>query len=192
MLKIMKLINSKNAFLLSLTFASILIFLLSLYSFAQQYQKGDLYMDETNYKKKNLKNIITEEQYHVTIDNGTEPPFRNAYWDNKKEGIYVDVISGEPLFISKNKFNSDTGWPSFTKPIDKEHIIEKADRTLGMSRTEVRSRKSNAHLGHVFNDGPTPTGQRYCINSAALRFIPADKLDQEGYTKYLELFNEGN
>ena len=188
----MKLINSKNTFLLSSAFAVILIFLLSLYAFAQQYQKGALYMDETNSKNKDLKNILTEEQYHVTIDNGTEPPFRNAYWNNKEEGIYVDVISGEPLFISKNKFNSGTGWPSFTKPIDKDHIIEKIDKKLGMYRTEVRSKKSNAHLGHVFNDGPAPTGQRYCINSAALRFIPADKLDQEGYTKYQELFNENN
>ena len=188
----MKLINYKNTFLLPLTFAAILIFLLSLYAFAQLNQKGDLYVDETNYKNKNLKNILTEEQYHVTIDNGTEPPFKNAYWDNKQEGIYVDVVSGEPLFISRNKFNSGTGWPSFTKPIDKNHIIEKVDRTLGMSRTEVRSKKSNAHLGHVFDDGPAPTGHRYCINSAALRFIPADKMDQEGYTKYLELFKENN
>jgi methionine-R-sulfoxide reductase len=188
----MKYLNPKKTFLLSLSFASILILLLSLYTYAQLYQKGDLYMGKTNIKKKNLENILTEEQYHVTIDNGTEPPFRNAYWDNKKEGIYVDVISGEALFISKNKFNSGTGWPSFTKPIDKEHIIEKVDRALGMSRTEVRSKKSNAHLGHVFNDGPAPTGQRYCINSAALRFIPVDKMDQEGYTKYQELFNEGN
>jgi methionine-R-sulfoxide reductase len=188
----MKLINSKNTFLLSSAFAVILIFLLSLYAFAQLYQKGDFHMDETSSKNKSLKNILTEEQYHVTIDNGTEPPFKNAYWDNKQEGIYVDVISGEPLFISKNKFNSGSGWPSFTKPIDKDHIIEKVDRTLGMSRTEVRSKKSNAHLGHVFDDGPAPTGQRYCINSAALRFIPADKMDQEGYTKHLELFNEDN
>jgi methionine-R-sulfoxide reductase len=188
----MKLINSKNTFLLSSAFAVTLIFLLSLYAFAQQYQKGALYMDETNSKKKDLKNVLTEEQYNVTIDNGTEPPFRNAYWNNKEEGIYVDVISGEPLFISKNKFNSGTGWPSFTKPIDKDHIIEKVDRTLGMYRTEVRSKKSNAHLGHVFNDGPAPTGQRYCINSAALRFIPVDKMDQEGYTEYQELFNEDN
>ena len=163
---------------------------MSLYAFAQQYQKGALDMDEKNSKNKDLKNILTEEQYHATIDNGTEPPFRNAYWNNKEEGIYVDVISGEPLFISKNKFNSGPGWPSFTKPIDKDHIIEKIDEKLGMYRTEVRSKKSNAHLGHVFNDGPAPTGQRYCINSAALRFIPADKMAQEGYTKYQDLFND--
>ncbi len=187
----MKLINSKNTFLLSSTISAILIFSLPLYTYAQMFQKGDLTMDETNSKNKGLKNILTEEQYHVTIDNGTEPPFKNAYWDNKQEGIYVDVISGEPLFISKNKFNSGTGWPSFTKPIDKNHIIEKVDRTLGIPRTEVRSKKSNAHLGHVFDDGPAPTGQRYCINSAALRFIPTDKMDQEEYAKYKELFNEG-
>ena len=168
----------------------IFIVIIAAFTFAQINRKGNPVMDSSDSKKRELKNLLTKEQYHVTIDNGTEPPFRNAYWDNKQEGIYVDVISGEPLFISKNKFNSGTGWPSFTKPIDRDHIIEKADRTLGMSRTEVRSKKSNAHLGHVFNDGPAPTGQRYCINSAALRFIPTDKMDQEGYTKYLELFNE--
>ena len=183
---------NKKTLLFSLYFAPIFILLVSLYAFAQLYQNGDFPMDEENLKKLDLKKTLTKEQYHVTIDNGTEPPFRNAYWNNKEEGIYVDVISGEPLFISKHKFNSGTGWPSFTKPIDKDHIIEKVDRSLGMPRTEVRSKKSNAHLGHVFNDGPAPTGQRYCINSAALRFIPVDKMDQEGYTKYLELFNEEN
>ena len=170
----------------------IFIVIIAAFTFAQINGKGNPVMDSSNSKKKELKNLLTKEQYHVTIDNGTEPSFRNAYWDNKQEGIYVDVISGEPLFISKNKFNSGTGWPSFTKPIDKDHIIEKVDRTLGMPRTEVRSKKSNSHLGHVFDDGPAPTGQRYCINSAALRFIPADKMDQEGYTQYLELFIEDN
>ena len=170
----------------------IFFIIITAFTFAQINGKGNPVMDSSDSKKKELKNLLTEEQYHVTIDNGTEPPFRNAYWNNKKEGIYVDVISGEPLFISKNKFNSGTGWPSFTKPVNKDYIIEKVDRTLGMPRTEVRSKKSNAHLGHVFNDGPAPTGQRYCINSAALRFIPVDKLDQEGYTEYQELFNEDN
>ncbi len=124
----------------------------------------------------------------MAVDNGTEPPFRNAYWDNKQEGIYVDVISGDPLFISSDKFHSGTGWPSFTRPIKKDNIIEKKDNTHGMIRTEVRSKNSNAHLGHVFTDGPAPTGQRYCVNSASLRFIPADKLKEEGYANYSELF----
>jgi methionine-R-sulfoxide reductase len=186
----MKIYNKKNFSITTITTAFILIGIIVAYAFAQLNWKGNPDMNNTDSKKNELKNLLTEEQYHVTIDNGTEPPFKNAYWDNKQEGIYVDVISGEPLFISKNKFNSGTGWPSFSKPIDKNNIIEKVDRTLGMPRTEVRSKKSNAHLGHVFDDGPAPTGQRYCINSAALRFIPADKIDQEGYTKYLELFNE--
>ena len=181
-----------NALLKAIIVLFIFIVLIAVYTFAQITVKGNPIMDSNDSKKKELKNLLTEEQYRVTIDNGTEPPFRNAYWNNKEEGLYVDVISGEPLFISKNKFNSGTGWPSFTKPIDKDHIIEKVDRTLGMSRTEVRSKKSNAHLGHVFNDGPAPTGQRYCINSAALRFISVDKMDQEGYTEYQELFNEDN
>jgi methionine-R-sulfoxide reductase len=137
-----------------------------------------------------LKKKLTPEQYHVTQMCGTEPPFQNAYWNEHRDGIYVDVVSGEPLFSSLDKFDSGSGWPSFTKPIETAQVAEKSDRTLGMERTEVRSSKSNSHLGHLFPDGPAPTGQRYCINSAALRFIPVEKLKEEGYGQYLALFEK--
>ena len=137
-----------------------------------------------------LRKKLTPEQYQVTQMCGTEPPFRNAYWNEHRDGIYVDVVSGQPVFSSLDKFDSGTGWPSFTKPIDKAHVAEKSDRALGMERTEVRSTKSDSHLGHVFPDGPAPTGQRYCINSAALRFIPVEKLKEEGYAEYLALFEK--
>jgi len=135
-----------------------------------------------------LKQKLTPQQYYVTRRDGTEPPFRNEYWDNHAKGIYVDVISGVPLFSSNDKFESGTGWPSFTRPIDPGAVTEKVDRSLGMERTEVRGAKSGAHLGHVFDDGPRPTGLRYCMNSAALRFIPVGKLEEEGYGEYLKLF----
>jgi len=141
--------------------------------------------------KEDLRTKLTPTQYKVACEGGTEPAFRNAYWDNHEPGIYVDVISGEPLFASVDKFDSGTGWPSFTKSLKKEAIVEKKDESYGMVRTEVRSSKSDAHLGHVFNDGPPDKGgMRYCINSASLKFIPVAKLKESGYGEYLALFTK--
>ncbi len=135
-----------------------------------------------------LRKTLTPLQYEVTQRKGTERSFQNEYWDNKKEGIYVDILSGEPLFSSLDKFDSGTGWPSFTKPLEPGDIVEKADRSFFMKRVEVRSKHSGSHLGHVFDDGPPPTGLRYCMNSAALKFIPKEDLDKNGYSKYVPLF----
>jgi methionine-R-sulfoxide reductase len=155
--------------------------------------KGNVISTEIKYmkpSKEELKMKLTPMQYKVTQENGTEPPFKNEYDHNKRPGIYVDIVSGEPLFSSIDKFDSGTGWPSFTRPLEPGNVVEKEDRGWFSVRTEVRSKLADSHVGHVFNDGPKPTGLRYCMNSAALRFIPVEDLVKEGYGKYLPLFEK--
>ena len=166
--------------IIKLTLANIIF--LAAYSQAQANQ---------NFNKEKSVNKLTTIQKYVTQENGTEPAFNNEYWNNKKDGIYVDVVSGKPLFSSKDKYDSGTGWPSFTRPIKKESVMEKTDISHGMKRVEVRSQEANSHLGHIFDDGPEEEGgMRYCINSASLKFIPKDSLKEEGYEEYEKDFQK--
>jgi methionine-R-sulfoxide reductase len=160
------------------------------YAQGQKKQAEKMNPNKTIPSEAELRRQLSKDQYHVTRECGTETPFQNAYWDNHQPGIYVDLITGEPLFSSLDKFDSGTGWPSFTKPISEDKVVEKRDSSHGMERTEVRAKASDSHLGHVFDDGPAPTGERYCVNSTALRFIPVEKLKEEGYGAYLALFQQ--